>query len=343
MLENLDISTLNILPSHVYIRNITDVDIVTSASVPGNSRTAIGTLTRMKIDAVQLKLRDVSFWYKDLTASVLAPSEFTGLLGLSLPPQGITLDVKMRLIPSTIPPSSPTSRESLGHFHVIEYVNVNISEEVKLEVKDSNHGVLLAMFKPIFLMRLREALERTLTQQVRALLEWADGIAWDVVKRKEVLEDTGTVSGGAALLAAIWSEIGRFRRERRERGAEVKVYATGTGVVVEQKDVAGQGEVKFAIGAEPQILSGEKRGPLGTASEPLSKRITETVEAATGVDVGEVAESVDVREAAGQVREQAKGLLAEGQRQVQSFQRHVDLKKQQEVKKAGWRSDAFDF
>ena len=36
VLENLDISGFNILPSHVYIRNITDVDIITSdmASAP---------------------------------------------------------------------------------------------------------------------------------------------------------------------------------------------------------------------------------------------------------------------------------------------------------------------
>jgi hypothetical protein len=349
VLENLDISSLNILPSHVYIRNITDIDMKTAESVSGGTRTSVGTLTRVKIDAIQLTLRDVSFWYKDLTASALSPAEFSGLLGLSLPPQGISLDFKVRLIPSTIPASHPVSRAALGHFHVIEFLNVSISEDVKLEVKDSNHPLLLSMFKPIFMMRLREALERTLTQQIHALMDWTDGVAWDVGQRKEVLEDTGTVSGGAALLAAVWSEIGKFRRERRERGAEVRIRPTGTGIIVEQKDPSQRaGDVSFAIGAEPQILSGEKRGPLGTGSEPLSKKLTETIQEATGVDVGQVvteggeARPEGVKRVAGQAKEQAKGFLQETKMRAESFYHYVELKKDQEMKKPGWRSDAFD-
>ena len=49
VLENLDISGFNILPSHVYIRNITDVDIVTSDTLSAPSRTGIGTLTHVHI------------------------------------------------------------------------------------------------------------------------------------------------------------------------------------------------------------------------------------------------------------------------------------------------------
>ncbi|MCQ6264038.1 DUF5923 family protein, partial [Alcanivorax sp. MM125-6] len=43
--ENLDVSSFHVLPSHVYIRNITDVDINTSADPFEMPRTAVGALT----------------------------------------------------------------------------------------------------------------------------------------------------------------------------------------------------------------------------------------------------------------------------------------------------------
>lgn len=61
MLENLDISPFIILPSYVYIRNITDVDIKTSAKPKVGSKTA----TLNKIQVLQFVLKDISFWYKD--------------------------------------------------------------------------------------------------------------------------------------------------------------------------------------------------------------------------------------------------------------------------------------
>ena len=63
VLENLDVSSFNILPSHIYIGNITDVDIQTSASPSTPSRTSIGALTHIHIQALQLALKDVSLWY----------------------------------------------------------------------------------------------------------------------------------------------------------------------------------------------------------------------------------------------------------------------------------------
>ncbi|KAG6889628.1 hypothetical protein C0992_004584 [Termitomyces sp. T32_za158] len=345
VLENLDISSLNLLPSHVYIRNITDVDITTASSPTASARTSVGTLTRIKVDAVQLSLKDVSFWYKDLQASALSPGSFTGLLALTLPPQGVSLDVKVRLIPHTIPASSPDSRAARGHFHVVEHVHVSISEDVQLEVKESNHGLLLAMFKPIFVLRLRDALEKTLANQVRAAIEWADAVAYDVGRRREVFEDTGAVGGGASLLAAIWSEIGRIKRESTASESRVEWRATGTGLVVEQ---AG-GNIQFAMGAEPQILSGDKKGPLGTASEPLANRVEAVVQDVTGVDVREAAQQVQtegasrqVKHAAGHIQEQAKGLVRDGQKRLQTFQKAVETKKAQEEKSKGWRSHAFD-
>ncbi|KAG5646262.1 hypothetical protein DXG03_003858 [Asterophora parasitica] len=354
VLENLDISSLNLLPSHVYIRNITDVDITTAASPTAPARTAVGTLTRIKVDAVQLKLDDVSFWYKDLSAGMLAPSEISGLLALTLPPQGVSLDIKVRLIPATVPASNPSSRHAKGHFHEIEHVSVNISEDVSMEVKDSNHGVLIAMFKPIFVIRLREALEKSLAAQVRGALEWADGIAWDVGRRREVFEDTGAVGGGAAIIAALWSEMGRLRREGKATGEGWKVEATGTGVVMKQGE--GDEKMQLAVGAEPQILSGEKRGPVGTASEPLSGRVTDAVRGATGVDMSQAVEQggMDVSAQAGQakgmameqaskVKGHAQGLITEGRKRTASFQTAVKEKMVKEQRTEGWRSEAFEF
>ena len=107
----------------------------------------------------------------------------------------------------------------------------------------------MTLFKPIMVMRLKDALEKTLSEELRGVVEWVDGVAWDVAKRREVFEDTG-LGGGGSLMAAMWSELGRLQRE----GSEVGWRATGTGVVVEQQKGEGKGKTVFAVGAEPQIL-----------------------------------------------------------------------------------------
>jgi hypothetical protein len=257
-----------------------------------------------------------------------------------LPEKGLDLDLKLRLIPATV--KGPYSRENLKHFNVIERVSVTIAEDIGLTVKESNHSILVRFFKPIMTLRLREALERTLTEQVRAAVEWADGIAFDIGQRKQVFQDTG-VGGGGSLIAAIWSEAGRIRREGREKG-ELGIHATGTGIVVEQQlytrygDEAGKTE--FALGAEPQILSGEKRGPLGTGSTPLRERMERMGEEA-GIPAG-VVEGEEVREYIAGARRGAKGMLKDGKRQFLSFRRSVEQKTEEERLRSGWQSSAFD-
>ena len=332
VLENLDISSFNILPSHVYIRNITDVDIQTSGSA--SSRTAVGTLSHIRIQAMHLTLNDVSFWYRDKKASAIAPNEFAGLLGLTLPTKGIDVDLQIRLIPSTIHTNSKDSRASLKHFHVIEKAAVSISEDVNIEVKESNHPVLTTLFKPIMVARLKDALERTLSEELRGVVEWVDGVAWDVAKRREVFEDTG-LGGGGSLMAALWSEFGRLQRERTD---EIGWRATGTGVVVEQQKGEGKGKSAFAIGAEPQILDGEKRGPLGTGSERLKDKV---VEGAMDVDVPVSAGGI--HEVLEDAEGRAKGMVKEGKRQVVGFRKSVERKKELEMNNKGWESVSFDF
>ena len=362
VLENLDISPLSLHPSHTFIRNITDLDIKTSPATdvhPVRSRTAIGSLTRIKTEGIQLAVQDVSFYYKDLTVSMLSPTpaELTGLLTLTLPANAITLELQVRMIPHNT--TGPGSREALGHFHVVEMVKVRISPEANVEVRDSNHSMLVAMFRPVIVRRLREALEKALEGQVRGLVEWADGVAWDVGKRREVFEDTG-VGRGAALFAAVWSEVGRLRRKAGE-GREVGWHATGTGVVLEQRargepveeEEEGErkvrkGDMVFAVGAEPQVLSGEKHGPLGTGAEPLAKRVRDVLrDASGGVDVPAIEEAGedggrDVRGRGRRVKQRVMGAVVEGQRKVEGFRRSVDMKREDEIGKQGWKSDAFD-
>lgn len=288
-----------------------------------------------------MTLNDVSFWYKDKAPGAMSPSEFTGLLHFNLPEKGLDLDLKLRLIPATV--RGPHSRDNLKHFNVIEKVEVKLAEDIGLEVRDSNHSILVTLFRPVLLMRLREALEKTLAEQVRAAVEWADGIAFDIAKRKEVFQDTGLGSGGS-LMAAIWSEAGRIRREGREKG-ELGIHATGTGFVVEQEVYSREGQeagkTAFAMGAEPQILSGEKRGPLGTASVPLKRRVEEM---ASDVGIPNVQANVaQAKDVAGETKQQVKGIVKEGMKQISSFKRSTEEKVLLEKQRPGWQSAAFDF
>jgi hypothetical protein len=303
-------------------------------------------LTHIRIQALQLALKDVSFWYKDKAATAIGPKEITGLFGLELPEKGIDVDLKVRLIPALA--TGANSREAKKHFNVIEHAEVSISDDVRINVRDTNHAVLLSLFRPIMVMRLREALEKTLTEQLRAVVDYADGIAFDISKRRQVFEDTGLGAGGS-LMAAIWSEIGRLERERREGPVEMDWKATGTGLVVEQKTVLKTNEVgeatqvrktQFAMGAEPQILRGEKQGPLGTGSEPIKDKLERTNAAR------ESSMDVDVEEGAKQMVEEvearAKGVMKEGQRQMAGFRQSVERKSKLEKGRPGWESAAFD-
>ena len=179
--------------------------------------------------------------------------------------------------------------------------------------------------------RLKDALERTLSEELRGVVEWVDGVAWDVAERREVFEDTG-LGGGGSLMAALWSELGRLQRERTD---EIGLRATGTGVVVEQERGEGKGKSAFAIGAEPQILAGEKRGPLGTGSERLKDKVDEAMDVDVGVG--------GIREVLEDAEGQAKGMRKEGKKQVVGFRKSVERKKELEMRSKGWESASFDF
>ena len=121
VLEDLDISTFAVLPGHAYIRNITDIDI--KAPAPGQANTAVGTLTRVYLQGLQIQLQEVSFYYKDKTASI-GPAEFNGILEFTLPPQGVDVDIVIRTIPNST--AGLREREHRSGFLEIQGVDVRV-------------------------------------------------------------------------------------------------------------------------------------------------------------------------------------------------------------------------
>jgi hypothetical protein len=148
---------------------------------------------------MQLSLKEVSFWYKD-KASTFGSSEYNAPK-VSMWISGFAC----YQIPEGL-----RQREHRGGFHFIERVEVKVAEEIGLKVKESNHPILLSMFKPIFMIRFREALAKTFEEQIRWVWESADSVAWDVGKRSEVFSDA-RLESGSSVAAAVWTEIGRLR------------------------------------------------------------------------------------------------------------------------------------
>lgn len=318
MLENLDISSLNLLPGHAYLRNITDIEITAPGETRASTKTAFGTLTHIHLRAIQLSLRDISFFYKD-NSSTVGPNIFTGIMQFNLPTQGLDVDFKFRLIPNT--EEGLAERERCKRFFKIERADVRLADDIKFDIKESNHPIIASVFKPVLVHRFRDAIERTLEEHIRSVFDFSDAIAFDVSKRSEVFADTG-LGPSASLAAAIWSEIGHLRK--LEGGVLTGWKATTTGIVKEGRE----GEPSIAMGAEPQIIPGEKHGPLGYGSEPLAERIS-------GIEASVLAERR-------RVAERIKEVGQEGRERVQTFKESVQHKAAEEKKSVGWESAAFD-
>jgi len=323
VLEDLDISSINLLPGQVFIRNITDNEI--TAPTEGKSTTAVGALMHTHIKGLQLKLNELSFYYRDLTATV-APKEFTGLAEIALPPEGIDVDIKIRTIPNTA--AGLEERAERKRFLRIDQVVVHISEDVDVRVTKSNHPVLLTVFRPLITARLRGALQTTLNANIQRALDGIDALVWDTTARAEVFEDAG-LGRGPALAAAWWSELGRL--QRTHGGLLFGWRTTGSGIVREG------GDTELALGAEPQVLGPEKRGPKGTLAQPLKERARD---AGVGVDVDVSAQGIaDVGK---DVVGRAKEGLKEGLKKVRTFEEMIAEKQKEEESTSGWESNAFN-
>ena len=280
-------------------------------------------------------MREVSFYFKQKTSS-LGPSEFSGILELTLPPQGIDVDVVVRMIPNS--PDGLKERERKKGFWDVQRVEVKVSDELDLTIKQSNHQVLASVLKPVITSRFRDTLQTVLAENIRGALEWTDAVAWDVGNRAEVFQDAG-LPRGASLVAGLWSEIGKL--SRGDGGLLKGWKATGTGLIKGEGN--HRGDATFAMGAEPQILSGGQRGPKGTFSESVRER----VERETDIDLEEVQIEAQeqVREVGDRAREvahEAKESVKEGYHRVKTFKETVKHKAEEETRKPGWKSDAFE-
>ncbi len=274
-----------------------------------------------------MSLREVSFYYKDKAASV-GPSEYTGLLEFTLPPQGIDVDVVVRMIPNS--PEGLKERQRVGGFQEIQRVEVKVSDGVDLQVKQSNHSILATLFRPIMLSRFRDTLQTVLADNIRAALEWGDNFAWDVGNRAEVFADAG-LSRGPSVIAGFWSEMGHLKKGRV--GLLKGWKATGTGLIKDEGNIKPGS--KFALGAEPQVLSGEKHGPKGSFSQPIFAE-------ALGVDATAEEFAEGAQEAFRDVTDSVKEQVKEGVQKVKSFAIAVSDKADEEKGRPGWRSSAFD-
>ncbi|KAG9314768.1 hypothetical protein JVU11DRAFT_3850 [Chiua virens] len=309
ILENLDVSSFNLLPGHAYLRNITDIEI----TAPGETRaeTAFGTLTHIRLQAIQLSLRDVSFFYKDKT-SAFGPTDFTGIMQFDLPTQGLDLDLKFKLLPNT--EAGLTERQRSKRYFNVERVDVQLTDDIKFNIKESNHPIFASVMKPVLVHRFRDVIERTLEEHIRGVFDFTDAIAYDVSQRAEVFSDTG-LGPAASFSAAVWSEMGHLRKSKD--GLLTGWKATSTGIVKEGRE----GEPMIAMGAEPQILPGEKHGPLGFRAEPVMERVP-------SIDLPTVEERVGER-------------VQEAQQRVQTFRETVRQKTIEEKRHVGWESKAF--
>jgi hypothetical protein len=320
VLEDLDISSINLLPGQVFVRNITDVEI--AAPKEGKSTTTVGALTHAHIKGLQLKLSELSFYYHDLTATV-GPKEFTGLAEISLPPEGIDVDIKVRTIPNTAAGLAESAERK--RFLRIDHVAVHVSEDVDVRVTKSNHPVLLTVFRPLLTARLRGALQTALSANIQRALDGIDALVWDITSRAEVFQDAG-LGRGPALASAWWSELGRL--QRTHGGFFSGWRTTGSGIV-------RGGNTEVALGAEPQVLGQEKHGPKGTLAQPLKERARDA-----GIDVDVGAEGIaDVGK---DVVGKAKEGLKVGLKKVRTFEEKLSDKQKEEECTPGWESSAFD-
>ncbi|RDX47474.1 hypothetical protein OH76DRAFT_1484624 [Lentinus brumalis] len=149
VLEDLDISTSALLPSHAYLRNITDIDI--KAPSAGQVDTAVGTLTACLRSSAAL---------------------------FTLPTPGVDVDIVIRSIPNS--KDCLHERERREGFIDIQRVDVKVSEDIDLTIKQSNHQILVSVFRPVIVWRFRDVLQIMLAQHIRGALKASDVFAHPV-------------------------------------------------------------------------------------------------------------------------------------------------------------------
>ncbi|KIJ53442.1 hypothetical protein M422DRAFT_64470 [Sphaerobolus stellatus SS14] len=308
VLEDLKLETFHLLPGHAHIRNTTDMNIA-KETAGASTQTKVRSHTQIHFKGVHLKIHDASFWYNDKGMKPI--SEVSGLMGVELPERGVDIDVSLGLIPQ---PGKKEHNSDQHAFFTVDHVNVTLNEP-SFSIRKSNHPILFTAFKPMIRSRLEKAIETSLSQQITLAIQMLDNIAFDIHRRSGVFRDTG-MSSSASYASALWSELGHLRQQP---GLFSGLKTTSVGIV---KDDPRQ-KSAFAMGAQPQIISGEKHGPAVPGSNAQERR-----------------------EQGARLAEESKDLGQQGARGansgVASFANEIKFKKEQEEKQDTWRSGAFE-
>lgn len=231
-------------------------------------------------------------------------SEISGLMGITIPERGLDVDVALGLIPQ---PDKKAENKDQHAFFTIENVQVQLHDPT-FTIRKSNHPVLFSVFKPLVRSRLQHAIEQAIASHITLAIEMLDGLAYDVHSRSGVFSDAG-MAPNAAYVSALWSEIGHLKKQP---GLLTGLKATSVGIVRDDPRL----ESKFAVGAQPQIIPGEKRGPPVPGTQEKRDQAAHLAKETGAAEIG------------------TNG--------VTSFADEVKRKKEQEERTEGWRSGAFE-
>ncbi|KZV88036.1 hypothetical protein EXIGLDRAFT_839540 [Exidia glandulosa HHB12029] len=246
VLENMSLQSLQVLPGHVKISHTTNVEI--DAPKTGETERDTSTKTRIQFTGLQITLKEVAFWYHD--KGKLPVDTVTGLLDVKIPEKGVDMDVTLGLLPTA---SGSAERRKRGGFHNIESVKASL-DDVTVAIRESNHQIMISMFKPVFRTALVKAVRQSLENYMRVALEALDGMAYDVHHRARVFADAGTPLG-PAYVSGLVSQLGYMAKQ--EVGILDGVRATSVGVIKDDPN----SKSAFAVGAAPQLIGADKRAP----------------------------------------------------------------------------------
>jgi hypothetical protein len=238
--EYISIDSLRLLPGHAHISTTVDVD-VDKPSGPADAETDVRHKTHLRFTGIQMDLKEISFWYHG--PSLKLASEVRGLMDIKLPPRGMDIDIDFGLLPTL---SGKSRRERKGGFHRISKVQVTLSSDATLALKETNHSILISVFKPAVKKKIIDTIEKVLAEKIRMALEIMDNVAWDIHQRAKVFADTGLTATGPKYVAAMSSEWGRLKKQP---GLLSGWTVTSLGVVKDDP----RDNIAFAVGAGPQV------------------------------------------------------------------------------------------
>ncbi len=121
----------------------------------------------MSISGVQMDLRDVAYYVKRKQGFPSITD--TGVADIFLGGSGLSFKIKL----------STASKKDQQNFFKVDKVDVDV-KNFNVKLKESNHRVLFALFKPIMLWLIRPALQKALEEVIKEKVHAADRFAYQV-------------------------------------------------------------------------------------------------------------------------------------------------------------------